>query len=108
MTGIETAGEIASILTAGATTATLGVLIWYTIETYKLRKEAQKQNESAVLPIVVIEEPSQDDPEAFVIRNIGKGPAFQISALADSERCRSAFRGDGDHDSDLMPITIPS
>jgi predicted nucleic acid-binding protein len=26
---------------------------------------------------------------------------------ADSEGCRSAFRGDGDHDSELMPITIP-
>jgi hypothetical protein len=26
---------------------------------------------------------------------------------ADSERCRSTFRGDGDHDSELMPITIP-
>ena len=24
-----------------------------------------------------------------------------------SERCRSAFRTDGDHDSKLMPITIP-
>jgi hypothetical protein len=26
---------------------------------------------------------------------------------AYSERCRSAFRTDGDHDSKLMPITIP-
>src|ERR1035437_5362945 len=25
-----------------------------------------------------IEEPSQDNPDAFVIRNIGKGPAFQV------------------------------
>jgi hypothetical protein len=29
------------------------------------------------------------------------------SLLAYSERCRSAFRGDGDRDSELMPITIP-
>jgi hypothetical protein len=82
MTGIEAAGAVASIVTAGATTVTLAVLIWYTIETHKLRKAAQRQNESALLPIVVIEEPSQDDPEAFVIRNIGKGPAFQVSASA--------------------------
>jgi hypothetical protein len=27
--------------------------------------------------------------------------------FAYSERCRSAFRTDGDHDSKLMPITIP-
>ena len=26
---------------------------------------------------------------------------------AYSERCRSAFRGDGDRDSEVMPITIP-
>jgi hypothetical protein len=26
---------------------------------------------------------------------------------ADSGRCRSAFRGDGDRDSEVMPITIP-
>jgi hypothetical protein len=26
---------------------------------------------------------------------------------AYSERCRSAFRGDGDRDSERMPITIP-
>jgi hypothetical protein len=26
---------------------------------------------------------------------------------AYSERCRSAFRGDGDRDFELMPITIP-
>jgi hypothetical protein len=31
-----------------------------------------------------------------------------IQWIADSERCRSAFRGDGDRDSDVMPITIPS
>jgi hypothetical protein len=30
-----------------------------------------------------------------------------LAALAYSERCRSAFRGDGDRDSEMMPITIP-
>ena len=30
-----------------------------------------------------------------------------IDPSAYSERCRSAFRGDGDRDSELMPITIP-
>ena len=27
---------------------------------------------------------------------------------ADSERCRSAFRTDVDHDSEVMPITVPN
>jgi len=31
----------------------------------------------------------------------------QFYLIAYSERCRSAFRGDGDRDSELMPITIP-
>jgi len=30
-----------------------------------------------------------------------------LVVIAYSERCRSAFRGDGDRDSKLMPITIP-
>jgi hypothetical protein len=32
----------------------------------------------------------------------------EVAEDADSERCRSAFRGDGDRHSELMPITIPS
>jgi IS4 transposase len=31
----------------------------------------------------------------------------QLFFYAYSERCRSPFRGDGDRDSELMPITIP-
>jgi hypothetical protein len=35
-------------------------------------------------------------------------PIAQTDLLrADSGRCRSAFRGDGDRHSELMPITIP-
>ena len=30
-----------------------------------------------------------------------------VRLAAYSERCRSAFRGDGDRDSELMPIAIP-
>ena len=29
-------------------------------------------------------------------------------AIADSERCRSAFRTDVDHDSEVMPISVPN
>lgn len=78
MTGLETAGAVASIATAVATTVTLAVLIWYTIETHRLRKESQRQNEIALLPLVVVEEPYEEHPDAFGIRNIGRGPAFQV------------------------------
>jgi hypothetical protein len=30
-----------------------------------------------------------------------------FAPTADSERCRSPFRADGDRDSEVMPITIP-
>ena len=40
--------------------------------------------------------------EAMVHRAVRKA-----ELRAYSERCRSAFRTDGDHDSKLMPITIP-
>jgi predicted nucleic acid-binding protein len=43
------------------------------------------------------------------VLDIGIETARHYAAIrAYSERCRSAFRGDGDHDSELMPITIPS
>ena len=33
----------------------------------------------------------------------------KLSAIcADSERCRSAFRTDVDHDSEVMPISVPN
>jgi hypothetical protein len=94
---------------AGAVILTLCVLIWYTIETYLLRKagqdqtaataqllkeaqrqnevsasllhEAQRQNEVAVMPIlaIVIESPPGADKPQIALVNIGSGPAFNLS-----------------------------
>jgi hypothetical protein len=44
MPGLETVAAIASIVTAGAGTVAMGFLIWYTIETHKLRVAAETQN----------------------------------------------------------------
>jgi hypothetical protein len=33
--------------------------------------------------------------------------AFEAQ-VADSEGCRSAFRTDADHDSEVMPISVPN
>ena len=82
MTGLETVGAVASIVIAAATTATLGVLIWYTIETYKLRREAQRQNENVMKPIVALQSVSVRGQYAGtprpIIRNLGSGPAFNV------------------------------
>jgi hypothetical protein len=40
-------------------------------------------------------------------KTLTNGDLVAHAIAADSEGCRSAFRGDGDHDSELMPITIP-
>jgi len=88
---------------------TLLVLIWYTIETQRLRKagqtqtvktaqliaeaqrqnevsrhllsEARRQNEVSVMPILAIsiEEMPNDDVDRIVLINVGSGPAFNLS-----------------------------
>src|SRR5580704_3065160 len=63
------------------------VILWYTSETWKLRKEAQKQNDHAIMPIVMLEgatdlpltEHDANMPSfKIVLRNLGLGPAFNI------------------------------
>jgi hypothetical protein len=88
---------------------TLLVLVWYTIETQRLRKagqaqtaktaqllneaerqnemsghlllEARRQNEVSVMPIlaIAIEPVSASDTDRIVIINVGSGPAFNLS-----------------------------
>jgi hypothetical protein len=68
-----------------ALTATLCVLIWYTIETYKLRLAAQKQLESSNMPIIALEYsgPFCSDETGhsllpMFVCNCGTGPAFNV------------------------------
>jgi hypothetical protein len=82
-----------------AVVLTLIVIIWYTIETSRLRKaaqdqtketgklltEAQKQNEVAVMPCLAISpaRPSSADGQCtLVLKNVGTGPAFNVSIHA--------------------------
>src|SRR5262249_1951625 len=87
---------------------TLGVLVWYTIETYRLRKvaqgqimettkllraaerqnevsdnllqEAQRRNEMSVMPILAVAtEPLAGESTRIILRNVGLGPAFNVS-----------------------------
>jgi hypothetical protein len=52
------------------------------------------------------------EPSAFPLKGSSKLTITMrlpnnVNLAAYSERCRSPFRGDGDRDSELMPITIP-
>ena len=81
MTGLETAGAVASLVMARVTTATLIALIVYTIETHKLRLEAQRQNENSMMPVVIIQSgyfPPHERFNGLVVRNLGAGAAFNI------------------------------
>ena len=82
MTELETAGAVASIVTTAVATATLIVLTWYTVETQKLRREAQRQNENSMMPLVMFQSVYIQGQHAgasrLVIRNLGPGPAFNV------------------------------
>jgi hypothetical protein len=58
---------------------TLIVLVWYTIETHRLRVAAVRQYDVAITPIVMIATVQQARGEVLAIRNVGYGPAFNIS-----------------------------
>lgn len=69
----------------GATVSATLVLIWYTIETQRLRRAAEKQNEISGMPIVALRLASGERGlgESLTLdfqslRNIGNGPAFNI------------------------------
>jgi len=52
------------------------VLVWYTVETYAIRRQATRQGDLAVMPFVLARlEPA---PYALVLRNIGNGPALYV------------------------------
>jgi hypothetical protein len=43
-----------------------------------------------------------------IIQAEGLPPGKMSIFITDSEGCRSAFRTDVDHDSEVMPISIPN
>ena len=76
----------ANQVTAIASVLGLLVLVVYTTETYLLRKTAEAQVETQTMPVVLFdlasESPEVGQPMRLNqprLRNIGKGPAFEIS-----------------------------
>jgi hypothetical protein len=64
------------ILQIIAVVVTLGVLIKYTWETWKLRKESAKQNELNILPCISVS--FAKNRPLFIVMKVGRGPAFNI------------------------------
>ena len=93
-------------VTAAILFATLVVLIIYTRETWLLRKQAVRQTSIMQRPVVIIDfimPPSELNQQkfAFNIRNIGFGPAFNITIPmirrtvdfpVSTVRCNTTFR----------------
>jgi hypothetical protein len=72
-------------LTFGVLTATLIVIAWYTVETFKLRREAQLNTELQNRPFLSLQIAGPRGTKADIqIANIGKGPARSVSVAARS------------------------
>jgi len=62
---------------------TAGIIFWYTLETKKLRVEAQKTNKFTLRPVVVAKYITSESNgrRDLKMMNIGKGPALNIKCL---------------------------
>ena len=67
-------------LTFGVLTVTLVVIGWYTVETYRLRREAQRQTELQIRPFLSLTIDGEQFKRRARIVNVGRGVASGISA----------------------------
>ena len=65
---------------------TFAALVWYTVETYRLRiktteilGEARRQNEMTILPMLALYVDRSGHDLRLLLRNLGTGPAFNVS-----------------------------
>jgi hypothetical protein len=69
-------------------TVIAGFLIWYTIETFKLRKEASYQREIAIQPLLDHIYDSKNPPGVFSVENVGiatRTAAFHTKAKRENK-----------------------
>lgn len=71
------------------------ILIWYTVETHGLRREAARQGKLAVMPFVLARLEG-NPPEQLILRNIGNGPALYVK-VEDIEFDTGLTPGKNDH-----------
>src|SRR2546422_8322586 len=70
--------SLLGVLTLLVLTVTAGVIAWYTVETYRLRREAQLQTELQNRPIVSLSRSGDGIVAKYYLTNIGRGVARSI------------------------------
>jgi hypothetical protein len=84
-TDLQKIGSICTVVTALVGIVGVGVLVIYTRETFILRKAAEEQNETDLMPVLRLDLHSTNDKSTdpldivFQIENIGYGPAVRAS-----------------------------
>ncbi|MBI4722661.1 MAG: hypothetical protein HY769_06665 [Candidatus Stahlbacteria bacterium] len=61
------------VINTGTVIVTAGIILWYTIETYRLRRQSVLQTEIQIRPLLII-----ILKEDFTIKNIGNGIALNV------------------------------
>src|SRR3989441_6850681 len=70
--------SLLGVLTLLVLTVTAGVIAWYTVETYRLRREAQLQTELQNRPFVSLSRSGDGIVAKYYLTNIGRGVARSI------------------------------
>lgn len=66
------------IINTGVLTITAAIIAWYTVETFRLRREAIRQNELQLRPYLMPSFPEIQEGYKLELKNIGKGTATNI------------------------------
>lgn len=76
-------------------TATLAVVAYYTVETYRLRKTAQKQYEAFVRPRIVVSTYRTFGSNIWLrVENVGASPAENLNVETDPDLSYRGMEGD--------------
>jgi len=72
---LESISQVANVVLAVATVATLAVLIRYAIDTHRIAKNGSQQLEAAQMPFLAIVDDLDETRSGYSLRNLGSGPA---------------------------------
>jgi hypothetical protein len=91
--------EVLEIIFQLASIFGIGILIWYTFETFKIRKASDLQNKTLVRPLLIF----AGDPTNFTIKNATNNPALNVVILTKINGNVQVLK-DGAHISAIGPM----